>query len=245
MNIEASVAVVSGAASGIGAAVAQALSSDFQVVGLDLRDGPGDWPMLRVDVTDRTAVEEAAGLIEDQYGAVRALVNNAGALTMNRFLDLTDEDWRRVFDVNVYGVYLLSQVFARGMAERGGGRIVNVASVAGKVPLPDQSHYCASKAAVIMLTRSMSQELSPVGIGVFAVCPGAVDTDMFLYCLEWTANRDGRDPEDVLAEWLQGSGTGRLIQPEEVAVLVRFLLTGPTQAMTGDAISIDGGRAQW
>jgi len=245
MKADPGVAVVSGAASGIGLAVARALRSDFDVVGIDLKGGEDDWPLLQVDVTDRWAVEHAATEILNQFGPVRVLVNNAGVLTMNRFLDLTDEDWQAVFRVNVYGVFLVSQVFGRLMANQGGGRIINVASLAGKAPFPDQAHYCAAKAAVIMLSRVMALELASMGISVFAVCPGAVDTNLFRYCLEWTAARDGRDPEVVLAEWLGGSGADRLIQPEEVAALVRFLLTGPTEAMTGDAISIDGGRAQW
>jgi NAD(P)-dependent dehydrogenase (short-subunit alcohol dehydrogenase family) len=239
------VAVVSGAATGIGAAVAGALGQDFDVVGLDLRPGEGDWPMFGVDVTDRQAVEDVAREIEDRHGAVTAVVNNAGVLTMNRFVHLTDQDWRRVFDVNVYGVFLLGQVFGRRMAERGRGRIVNMASVAGKIPLPDQAHYCASKAAVIMLTRCMALELAPAGVWAFAVCPGAVDTELFRSCLAWTAARDGRDPEDTLAQWVASSAVGRLIEPAEVAALVRFLLIGPTEAMAGDAVSIDGGRAQW
>lgn len=237
--------VVTGAASGIGRAIADALANDFDVVGLDVKAAETGFPLLQVDVTRREDVERVASEIQERYGTVRVLVNSAGVLTMNRFLDLTDEDWRRVSDVNVYGVFLASQVFARLMVQGGGGRIVNIASVAGKIPLPDQAHYCASKAAVIMLTRAMAQELSPLGVFVYAVCPGAVDTALFRYCLTWSAGREGRDPEALLLEWLRPSRLGRMIEPAEVGGLVRFLSTGPTEALTGHALSIDGGVAPW
>lgn len=239
------VAVVTGAASGIGRAIAEALALEFQVVGLDVKEATGDVPVLPVDVTRRADIERAAARIGQDYGRAAVLVNNAGVLTMNRFLDLPDEEWRRVFDVNVYGVYAVSQVFARLMADGRGGRIVNVASVAGKVPLADQAHYCASKAAVIMLTRVMAAELASAGIRAFAVCPGAVDTELFRYCLSWTAERDGRNRDELLREWLAPSRLGRLIEPSEVAALVRYLATGPVDAMTGHALSFDGGVAPW
>jgi meso-butanediol dehydrogenase / (S,S)-butanediol dehydrogenase / diacetyl reductase len=239
------VAVVTGAASGIGRAIAGALASEFRVVGLDLKQAAGGVPVVPVDVTRRADIERAAVAIGQEYGPVAVLVNNAGLLTMNRFLDLTDEEWRRVFDVNVYGVYAVSQVFARLMAKGKGGRIVNVASLAGKIPLPDQAHYCASKAAVIMLTRVMAAELAPMGIRAFAVCPGAVDTEMFGYCLSWTAERDGRSRDELLREWLAPSRLGRLIEPAEVAGFVRYLATGPVDALTSHALSFDGGVAPW
>lgn len=245
MAADRRLALVSGAASGIGAAIAQALLEDFEVVGFDLREGAADFRLVQVDVTRRQDVEKAVRDATDQYGPARLLVNNAGILTMNRFLDLGDNEWRTVFDVNVYGVYLLGQVVARTMAQAGGGRIINIASVAGKAPLQDQAHYCASKAAVIMLTRVMALELARADIRVFAVCPGAVDTDMFRQCLSWTAARDGREEKHVLQEWLAPSRLGRLIEPQEVASLVRFLATGPVDAMTGHAVSFDGGVAQW
>jgi len=239
------VAVVTGAAAGLGCAIAKSLSSQFQVVGLDIREGSTGVRVLVTDVTRRSEVEAAAAVIEGDYGPVSVLVNNAGQLTMGRFMALTDEDWRRVFEVNVYGVYAVSQVFCRAMVERREGRIINVASVAGKIPLPDQAHYCASKAAVIMLTRVMALELASVGIRVFSVCPGAVDTEMFEYCLTWTADRDGINRDDLLREWLSSSRLGRIIKPSEVAEFIRYLATGPVEALTGHALSFDGGVAPW
>jgi NAD(P)-dependent dehydrogenase (short-subunit alcohol dehydrogenase family) len=171
------------------------------------------------------------------------VVNNAGLLTMDRFLDLTDQDWHDVLNVNVFGTFLVSQVFARQMAETGGGRIINVASVGGKVPLPDQAHYCAAKAAVMMLTRCIALELADANIHAFSVCPGAVDTALFRGCLDWTAERDGRDPEALLREWLAPSKLGRFVLPEEVAQMIRYLALGPSAALTGHAISVDGGVA--
>lgn len=239
------VAVVTGAAAGIGRAIAQALSVDFQVVGIDARSAPSETPLLLADVTNRRDIEKAAAEIDRTFGTVAVLVNNAGLLTMNPFLQLTDEEWRTVFDVNVYGVYVASQVFGRAMAKAKQGRVINIASIAGKVPLPNQAHYSASKAAVIMLTKSIGLELAPVGIRAFAVCPGAVDTEMFETCLQWTAEREERDVEELRHEWLAPSRLGRMIQPEEVAEIVHYLAVGPTDAMTGHALSVDGGVAPY
>lgn len=239
---KALVAVVTGASGTIGRAIAEVLSDQRKVVGLDLVAAPAPFPVITVDVTDRDAVEEAAHTIGADHGTVDIVVNNAGALTMNRFLDLSDQEWRHVFEVNSYGTFLLSQVFARGM--RDGGRIINIASVAAKTPLPDQAHYCAAKAAVVMLSRVMALELAP-GISVFSVCPGAVDTALFHGCLAWTADHRGRDPEELRAEWLSASRIARFVRPEEIAALVGYLALGPTEALTGHSIAIDGGVAPY
>ncbi len=237
------VAVVTGATGGIGAAIAEALQPEFEVIGLDLRADAGSVPVIQADVTDRRSIEAAAAAVARDHGEVRLVVNAAGSLTMNRFLDLPDDEWRRVLDINAYGTFLVGQVFAREMSQRAAGRIVNVASIAAKTPLANQAHYCAAKAAVMMLGRVMALELAEHGIRVFTICPGAVDTELFRQCLNWTAERDGRDPDALLAEWLAPSRLGRFVQAAEIADLVRFLALGPTDAMTGHALSIDGGIA--
>jgi len=239
------VAVVTGAAGTIGRAIGNTLAVDFTVVGLDRNPSEAPFPILAADVVDRAAIETAARTIAAEHGEVQLVVNNAGILTMNRFLDLTDDEWRRIFDVNVFGTFVVSQVFARQMSTGGGGRIINVASIAGKTPLPNQAHYCASKAAVMMLTRVMALELGHDKVRVFSICPGAVDTALFRACLTWTADREQRDPDDLLREWLPPSRIGRFVEPEEIAALVRYLASGPSDALTGHAISIDGGIAQW
>jgi NAD(P)-dependent dehydrogenase (short-subunit alcohol dehydrogenase family) len=238
------VAVVTGASGGIGAAIAQALTPEYDVVGFDLRVRPSAFAMLEVDVTDRASVTAAAATVDRDHGRVGLVVNAAGNLTMNRFLDLDDDEWHRVMEVNGYGTFLMSQVFARGMVQRGaGGRIVNVASIAGKTPLPDQAHYCTAKAGVIMLGRVMAMELAEHGVRVFTICPGAVDTELFRQCLNWSAEREGRDAEELLAQWLAPSRLGRFVTAEEISQIVRFLALGPTEAMTGHALSVDGGIA--
>jgi 2,3-dihydro-2,3-dihydroxybenzoate dehydrogenase len=236
------VAVVTGASGTIGRAITVSLATDLTVIGLDRTPGPG---VRVVDVTDRQALSAVADEICREVGVPTVVVNNAGALTMGRFLDLSDDDWRGVFSVNVLGTFLVSQVFARHMVGHGPGRIVNISSVAGKVPLPDQAHYCASKAAVIMLTRCIALELADADISAYSVCPGAVDTALFRQCLDWTAQRDGRSAEEILPEWLGPSRIGRFVEPDEVAQVVRFLALGPSEALTGHAISVDGGIAPW
>jgi meso-butanediol dehydrogenase/(S,S)-butanediol dehydrogenase/diacetyl reductase len=236
------VAVVTGAAGTIGRAICEALEPSLTVVGLDRTPGEG---VRAVDVTDRAALTEVAADICREVGVPTVVINNAGALTMGRFLDLTDADWHSVFSVNAFGTFLSSQVFARHMVGNGPGRIVNISSVAGKVPLPDQAHYCASKSAIMMLSRCIALELADSQIAAYSVCPGAVDTALFRDCLDWTAERDGRPAEELLAEWLAPSRLGRFVLPEEVAQVVRFLALGPSEALTGHAISVDGGVAPW
>jgi meso-butanediol dehydrogenase/(S,S)-butanediol dehydrogenase/diacetyl reductase len=235
-------AVVTGATGTIGRAIVAALSEDFQVVGIDRSSGPG---IIAADIRDRAALERVASDITADGGQIGALVNNAGVLTMGSFFELAENDFDEVFSVNVTGTAVASQVFGKRMAERGSGRIVNISSSAGKVPLADQAHYCASKAAVIMLTRVMALELAAFGVQAYSVCPGAVDTALFRQCLDWTAERDGVDAEALLAGWLAPSRIGRFVEPEEIAGLVRYLTRGPAEAMTGHAISVDGGVAPW
>jgi 3-oxoacyl-[acyl-carrier protein] reductase len=170
------------------------------------------------------------------------LVNNAGVLRMSAALESSADEWLDVFGVNVEGLMTMSRLAARSMIERGsGGRIINVSSVAAKVGLADQAHYAASKAAVLNLSRTLAKEWAVHGIGVLAVCPGAVDTDLFRQCLTWSAQRYGREPEALLQEWLKDSLVGRLITPEEVGSLIAYLATPAAAAITGCSVNIDGG----
>jgi meso-butanediol dehydrogenase/(S,S)-butanediol dehydrogenase/diacetyl reductase len=239
------VAVVTGAGGTIGRAIGDALANDFAVVGLDQAESSASFPILSADVRDRARIDEVARTITADHGQVRIVVNNAGVLTMNPFLELTDDEWHRVFEINVFGTFAVSQIFARQMDVTGGGRIINVASIAGKTPLENQAHYCASKAAVMMLTQVMALELADANVRVFSICPGAVDTDLFRACLAWTAKREHRNSDEVLNEWLKPSRLGRLIEPTEIAALVHYLASGPSDALTGHAISIDGGIAPY
>ena len=197
---------------------------------------------MRVDVIQRIDAHAASQTITREYEPVTVLVNSAGVLTMTRFPNLTERECRDAFDVNVYGTYLEGHGFGRSMAMGGDDEL---STVAGKVALTDRARYYASKAGAIVLTRVMTLELARRTGRVFTVCPGAGDTDMFNHCLSWTPYRDAKDRDEPLKEWFVPSKLRRIIKAVEVAALVLCPARGPVDALTGHALSCDGGAAPW
>ncbi len=221
-------ALVTGGASGLGAATATRLRADgFAVTTLDVSD-PAD---VIADVTDETALRRLAG----EIGPVDVLVNSAGIVGANKpLLQTTDQEWRRVFDVNVLGTVNTMRAFVPGMCERGWGRVVNFASMAGKDGNPNLSIYSASKAAVIALTKSAGKELATSGVLVNAIAPAVIATPM----------NDSTAP-DVLAHITSLIPMNRVGRPEEVAELVVFLSSDRVSFSTGAVYDISGGRASY
>lgn len=221
-------AVVTGAASGLGAACADRLRADgLQVVTVDI-SGPAD---RRVDVSDSRAVDDLA----EQLGAVDVVVNSAGVVGPNMPLwEITDTDWRRTFEINVGGVFHTCRAFVPGMQAAGWGRIVNLASMAGKDGNPNLSAYSASKAAVIALTKSMGKELATSGVLVNAVAPAVFATPM-----------NERTAPEVLQRLVSLIPMQRLGQPEELAALVSWLVSEQCSFSTGAVYDISGGRATY
>ncbi|MFQ5689069.1 MAG: SDR family NAD(P)-dependent oxidoreductase [Gemmatimonadota bacterium] len=253
-SLEGRGAVVTGGGRGIGAAIARALvaagagvvvaaRSEEQIerVAGELREAGGQAWAVPCDVADRAAVDALAGAATQRLGHVDILVNNAGVGHSAAIKDLSLEDWTRVLAVNATGTYLCTRAFLGPMMERGWGRVVNVASVAGVAGARYIAAYSASKHAVVGFTRCAAIEAAPRGVTVNAVCPAFVDTDMARGAIERVAGRTGLSEEDALGAVLATTRQPRLILPDEVAHAVLCLCEEEARAINGQAIVMDAG----
>ena len=222
---------MSGAASGIGAAVVERLTDEgATVVGCDIT--PLDDGVV-CDVRDADACAAAVAETVDRHGRLDVLANIAGIAVGNRIEDVTADDWRRVIDVNLTGTFLLSQAALSALVESS-GTIVNMASAAGLHATPYNAAYCASKGGVILLTKSMALELASRGVRVNAVCPASVDTPFL-------RGFDLPDDADLPLLMRSVSPMGGLIEPAEVAAAVAYLASSDAATINGTTIVIDGG----
>jgi NAD(P)-dependent dehydrogenase (short-subunit alcohol dehydrogenase family) len=243
------VAIVTGAASGIGRATANVFASEgaqMVLADLDAKAGQaaareivasgGQAVFVRTDVRRasdcRRLVERAGG----EFGALHVLVNSAGVIRRANVVDLPESDWDLVMDVNLKSTFLIAKLAIPLMAKAGGGSIVNVASGWGLVGGPRAAAYCASKGGVVLLTKAMAIDHGPEKIRVNCICPGDTDTPM----LRDEARQLG-EPE---AQFLAGSARrplGRIGAPEEVARAILFLASDAASYVTGTSLVVDGG----
>jgi 2-dehydro-3-deoxy-L-rhamnonate dehydrogenase (NAD+) len=229
------VALVTGGSSGIGLAAAERLLREgAKVATLDLRAaGPGGAVALAGDVTDSGQVEAAVAQVEAELGPVDVLVCSAGIPGRSlRTVDVDDAEWKRVLAVNADGVFFCNRAVLGGMVERGYGRIVNVASIAGKEGNPMAAAYSASKAAVIALTKSVAKDVARTGVLVNCVAPAVIDTPIL----------DGITEEHV-GYMVERIPMGRMGTADEVAAIVCWLASEECSFSTGAAYDISGGRA--
>jgi NAD(P)-dependent dehydrogenase (short-subunit alcohol dehydrogenase family) len=238
----APVAVITGAASGIGRACAELLSASHRVVCADLngeavvslsaqlRAGIG----LQVDVADRGSVESMIAVAVDRFGRVDALVHSAGIADRTPTLELTDERFDHVLAVNAKGSFIVGQSVVRQLlAQRSGGSVVLVASLGGLIGVGSQLAYSASKGAVVQIGRELAKDFASAGIRVNVVAPALVETPMSEAAVGQHASQ--RDA------WLGRTMLGRVAQPTEIAAVVAFLLSDAASYLTGAVIPVDGG----
>jgi NAD(P)-dependent dehydrogenase (short-subunit alcohol dehydrogenase family) len=249
------IALVTGGATGIGLATAQTLAADGATVYLGVRDVARarhavseaaarglDLRAVTMDVTAARSVADAFREL-DAAGRLDIVVSNAGINMVGRVEDLSETDWDACLNTNLKGPFLVARQSIPRLRSAGGGVIVNVASNAGLIARPDEPAYSASKAGLLMLTRSLALAHAPDRIRVNAVCPGPVgDTGIMDRNLA-----DAPDPGAALASYLGkaplAAAWGRLIEPGEVAALIGFLCTDAAAMITGATIAIDGGKS--
>jgi meso-butanediol dehydrogenase/(S,S)-butanediol dehydrogenase/diacetyl reductase len=247
------IAVVTGAGSGIGRAIAAELAArDHVVVVTDLdlaaaeataKELGNGATALALDVTDAAQAKSVAESVAQRHGAIDVWVSNAGISKMQRFLDVTPEDLRRTLTVNLEGIFLCGQAAAAAMIASGtSGVIVNVASMAGKQGrVPYLADYVASKFGVVGLTQAMAFELAPHGITVNSVCPGYVATPMQDRELGWEATLRGTTVDKVRQLYIDDTPLGRVETPQDVARAVAFLAGPDARFITGEALAVNGG----
>jgi NAD(P)-dependent dehydrogenase (short-subunit alcohol dehydrogenase family) len=244
------VALITGAGTGIGRAIAHALAgagARVAVSDIDLESAqrvvlelPEAIPLF-LDVTSPESAARAVAATEAAMGWIDILINNAGVSTMNRIEELTIEEWDFNFDVNARGVFLVTRAALPGMIARRAGCIVNTASMAGKKAVPLLAHYAASKWACIGFTLSAAVELAQHGIRVNCVCPGYVKTSMQQRELAWEGELRGLSPVEVAEGYIRLTPLGRMETPEDVAQVVRWLCSPQAAFVTGAAIDVTGG----
>ena len=248
------VAIITGASRGIGRAIAEAYAAEGATLCLmatdtarldEVKDSlglPADQVMtVGVNVTDREACFRAVDAVTARFGRVDVLVNNAGVYRSKSFLEYSAQDFQDMLDVNLFGVVHFMQACLPGMQERQHGRIINMASTAGKWGSRNQSAYNVSKHAVVGITRCVALEASPYAVTVNAICPGFIQTDMVEALKTQVAQTTGVSPEDMVKAALTRVPLGRVLNPSEIAGLAVYLGSAESSGMTGQSIHVDGG----
>ncbi len=240
------VALVTGAAAGIGAAIARRLARDGIAIGvldLDLDQvskvadeivaAGGRAVALAANIADREQVKAAVGKLRDTFGPVTVLVNNAGITGVVPFLELTDEQWDKMLEINLKGTFIVTQVVAPDMVDAGWGRIVNISSSSAQSGAQRMAHYSASKGGVIALTKTLAQELGPMGITCNNIPPRFV---MNTIMSEATLSEEAQE-QNIKAGPIRRAGA-----PEDIAGAAAWLVSDEAGYVTGQTIGVNGGR---
>lgn len=245
MRLKGKIAIVTGAGAGNGAAMAAGLAregaivafGDVNVEGAEKHaqmavDAGYQALGVRLDVTSKESIQEVVSLLVEKYGKIDILVNNAGVLSRNPFLEVTEEEWDKIMDVNAKGVFLCGQVVAKEMAKKKSGSIINISSFSATIALPNTVHYGASKGAVAMLTKHMALDLAEYNIRVNSVAPGVIETDM---------NRERLAQPEARAATMDRILVNRIGNPEDLVGATVFLASDEAGYVNGSTITVDGG----
>ena len=253
-QLSGKVAIVTGAAQGIGRGVAILFArrgADLAIWDLNTKDLAQVRDVIlkerrrclamTVNVTDADEVNQAVRSTVQELGGVDILVNCAGLHSTILFKDMTEKDWDSVNDVNAKGTFLCCKAVVNEMIKRGGGRIINIASDAGKTGHLTEAHYVASKHSVIGLTKVLALELAKDNLRVNAICPGYADTPMLRKVFGELAQIQGKTQEEVIKEILAMIPVGRLGTPEDIAKVAAFLASDDAEYVNGQSIGVCGG----
>lgn len=248
-SLEGKKALITGASRGIGRAIALAFARQGARVAVNFRSGQQEAEAVvaeirktgrqaisvQADVSKKPEVDVMVDKVINEFGNLDVLVNNAGIVNFKPFNQMTEEDWDEVMDINLKGQFLCARAVVPYMEKQAKGRIINLASIASGgvgVGFLNLAHYCASKGGVVALTEELALELSPRGINVNAIAPGAIDTDM---------TKTIKDNPESLKGVLSRIPKGRLGKPEDIASMAVFLASDEADYCTGAVFYVDGG----
>lgn len=245
------VAIVTGGASGIGKGIVERFVADgARVCVADIAFEParllassfGDRAIaVEADMTEEASVERLVSTVVAHFGSLDIMVNNAAMISIKPFVDTGLSEWQRIFAVNVEGVFLGSRAAARQMIAQGhGGSIINASSGAGRRGSRFISHYCATKAAVILMTQSMALELAPYRIRANCYAPGHIDTPMWSEIAARMSALSGKSAGRIVSEVVESIPWGRFGTPDEVAAVVSFLASHDADYISGQTFGVNG-----
>ncbi|UCG02209.1 MAG: SDR family oxidoreductase [Candidatus Heimdallarchaeota archaeon] len=249
LSLNGKTAIITGAASGIGLATASLLATMEAKVALidvnesagkkaatEIRNFGGKVKFFHCDISSNNECKNTVNAIHEEFGRINILFNNAGVIKRKNIIDLEEQDWDQVLDVNLKGIYLLSRYVIPIMIKGKGGSIINTGSGWGLRGGPDALAYCASKGGVVNMTRAMAIDLGKYGIRVNCVCPGDIDTPM----LRGEAHQLGVDEEEFMKE-AANRPINRIGTPQDVAYAVLYLASDISTWVTGSILVVDGG----